>query len=975
MSSHEDPPFKKKGKGELTEKNSPNKIKETVEPFIKKFDEKLEDMLDEFDNYDYTYKPLLTQSEFEDEFLSIILKLFRRKNKYELVAYLFGEMVTVSKNDLHKLLCLIDFMINISRYDPAVFKKLPNEIVSKIVNEKIFGRIKQYLYNKGRMNYQFKNFNRARGSTPDLQEPGSESTANLGSASLSLEKKDAGSNAVSDDEQTRKVIDVSLAELTKKIMSKTKQPEHTENGPIKKEDAEGDQILSDSYNSEEDTASKSDRALEDATFTPRKSTIAKKKDMKSKLEKLVESSSSEEYSGLEDEDDEYNQNELDDDDNRSYAGANSMRSTYKLTIRKNRDSTENNSEEIPTIDVGDSTHPFDFVVKDLGGLKNINRQKPRFGKERSGIRENDQPVNYFNGAKIRPEKRRKISKNTFVSGRKVVLPEPPVMPKLKTIRKTYYVVETNLSFLFRELEHRFPKCEITLQKGKVKGFTYKPAQYNLFTHLTDETTNMDQEVRQYADDLLNTFLFQFSKKCGGNTHDPTQYVHPFEYDYIMENLDELKKVADKLPPIIFSNRFNSLFDYDQNTNANIDVLQIKNTKVKGLLRLKPFKSEEEYFEMFKKIVPRDKVPSRIQFLNNLVTDGESIYVFDILDKIMETLVAKPELLVDSDVEEARLLEEHNKIVNALKEEHRIAVAKALGVSNIKSDIAENTPATEKVPKEVTTTENFEKKIEGSTGPDNGISLVPLQITTNTEANVLVAKNPDVINSEKNVLKAGTNKSTPDITTGTTAIAPNPIFENNTTDESTNFSILNSSLSKSATIPTKVTSVMNTNDEIGHKDTDTNNLNYDHSKFAKIENISELHTAEAKETVRQSLNKKLNSDILIQDDREAVYCSSKGVHIPTVTIRKVLSSQEIFKMFAIILFPHLKLDSAFKGWGLNFIQNISRIYDGFRPYLLSLFADDVIEFIRLPRFFKVDSTMFELQIQYLTEKAFKKHKQT
>ncbi|KGK35434.1 hypothetical protein JL09_g5416, partial [Pichia kudriavzevii] len=76
-------------------KINPNeeKLKKTVQVYLTKFDAKLEEMLDEFDNFDYRHKPLLTQSEFEEEFLVILSKLLRRSNKYELIHCIFKTLV------------------------------------------------------------------------------------------------------------------------------------------------------------------------------------------------------------------------------------------------------------------------------------------------------------------------------------------------------------------------------------------------------------------------------------------------------------------------------------------------------------------------------------------------------------------------------------------------------------------------------------------------------------------------------------------------------------------------------------------------------------------------------------------------------------------------------------------------------------------------------------------------------------------
>lgn len=1034
---------------------SKDKILELIEPYMKKFDKKLEEMLDEFDTYDYTYKPLLNQVEFEEEFLILIRKLFRRTNKYELIYTIFEQLLLSTQKDLHKVLCLIDFMINISRFNPTVFKKLPNEVVSTISDKPIFLKIQDYLYNKGRMNYQFKNFSKSRNVVEIDDNVQDTSTLSL-KGKKTVESESDVSDSDNDDEP-KKVMDVSLAELTKKIMSKTKKipPAESEYNRIKKEESDNeDAILLDNYESESSQYS-SDETEDESEEIPqpqsddndedyevptrtRKSRTGKTTEA-FRLEGLVESDSSEYVSAESD------------------LGADAEGEA----IRKKRATRSNNVQKLRVpgqdlssdVDMDDVDQSMDAVTSILEhnmdysqmGTFESSRRRPEFSS--------------FRVEKVKLNKRRKvdptISKLKLSKSKKLKPPQSrpkkPKTPKKPTVpslvkRKTYYVVEKTLDFLYDELQHRIPKCSTTLLKKGVKGFSYKPAQYSLFTNLSEEETGMDETIRKNTDDLINTFMFQMCKKCGGNSFDKVQYVHPFEYDYIMENFESIKEKGVQLPPIIFTDRFSSLFDYENNINRNISLLRIKNTKIKSLLQIKVFESEDEYLNVFKKIVPRDQVAARISFLNKLVTDGVSLYVFDLIDRIRELMVGNVTLTVDSEEDEllytAKMkMQESLELTESANNDNSLATNESAPEPTVNSEKPIEEPNTEtsivgsqgamEAPKKVevqpenidatnglaSQTEKNEVTMEADhvTGTDEVIKEVENRIKTketgdqnenkgvsevlesdkpnstltgslpNSEGhvdgqnpeepanNVMVdaAENTSVVdpdNGKSTTTEVSVENMTPlavERTSTETPSTTNILAPTETTDASEATDAIEVPAAIVVTAAIKVTDPTEASDptyvppeEESAADDQTVNSESMHKEPPRLIEITE------NKTKYDPSNAKTNVDFIPDDEREAVYCSAKGIHIPSKTVKKVLSSEECFNLLASILFPKFKLNSNFEGIPIKSLAAISCSYAGFRPYLLALFLDDVFEFIRLPRYFKVDSTMFELQIQYM-----------
>lgn len=1010
-----------------------DKILPVVEPYILTFDEKLEGVLDEFENYDYTYKPLLTQTEFEDEFLVLIRKLFRRTNKYDLIYTIFDRMVMSSLNDMHKLLCLIDFMINISRFDPVTFKDLPNAIVRQIIGEAIFPKIKDYVLNKGRMNYQFRNVGEEFDPN-DLdaleEDDDAEEERNV---SLFAEY-----DSDSEDERPRrtpgnKVLNVSLAELTKKIMSKTKPkyqiPDTGEKVYVKKEESDSDDArifndyesasesedhLSDSY-SEDSEADAEERFI---ARTPRRS----KKSIRTTLESLVMSDSS---------DDEWDDEDAEFEDRRSAKQQQKLKVNSLPRDRRDEDSDETDADadagaDADNVDesMNNATSIMEHIIdyRDMDSTKSEPRRRRSHRKKplEQKMRESE---DLLKAKKVKP--RKSMSERIRIR-RKTTKRKKPRLPKIRkpkspVEKKSYYVLENSLDFLFAELERRVPISKSTLLKEKIKGFHYKPAQYSLFANLSDEITLADAEIRGNMDNLLNALIFQMTKRVAGNDFDKVQFVHPFECDYIRDNFEKLLETAQKLPPIVFSERFSSIFDYDGRVSSNLNLLRIKNTKVKGLMKMSVFSSEEEYFEQFKKIVPREKVGSRLLLLNNLLTDGKNIFTLDIMDSVVRAMNDIPKLMEDSEVEEENLQREYEESRRRQIDEATAKLKEQTNVENITSE------------QNAAVNENSERSLESSNltnevstaGPTLELAaVIPTSVASEESEKIHDGTNAE-LNSTPNTMGASqiaVVSKVPDklldVTTGESEIIDTPGDTDETeqmtgpaTEEATCKTAVQHPIDRvnSETAEDKVTPVEDVSEaekpappieevrgsipditidpKTGSTETskDSSSLHkcvvrfdLDRQKRTKGESeesqlitIGSIETSTQETAVRGKASKaripkpqtKMKMDAIL-DDRETIYCSSKGVNIPTRCLRKVLSTQELFDLFAILFFPEYKLSSKYQGIPYQALKPLSEVYDGLRPYLMSLIYEDVSEFLTLPRFFKVDSVLFELQVQDL-----------
>lgn len=943
-----------------------------AEPYIAKFDQKLEDILLEFEDYDYTYQALLTQAEFEEEFMPIIGKIFRRSNKYDIIYEIFDTLISRSMRDLHKLLCLIDLMINISRHDPTVFKKLPNAIMSKIAEHPVFPKIEQYVYNLGRMNYKFKRFNSVKDSSTNQDQ-----------------NSDSSSDSEDESSSRYKHAHVSLAELTSKIMSQTaakqkKQKDATKIS-IKKE--------------EDDSLSPSELLNDEDESEDEKSYYSKRRSQKSKaksgVEGLMESDSEYESEG------QYDEDRIDEEE-------------YHLDVD-------------PTMSTVTSIleHNMDYNLMDSSALA-VNKRQVDFD-------DSEEPY----------QKRRNVS-------RPAKKKEPkPKKPKSPVSRKTYYVIEKDLDFVFDQVFTRAPKCNSRLLKAEIKGFIYKPAQFELFSTLSENACGMSAEIAKRADEMLNAFVLQQAKRAGGCELDSTQYVHPFEYDYIIENFDKLMEQGVKLPPIIMYDRYGSMYDLEDNINKEFNIRSIKNTKVKGLIQLTPFKSEDEYFDLFKRIVPRDKVAARLSFLQRLVTDGKSIFVFDLMENILQAMRDVPRLMEDSEAEEEAMIQQELQqnllekdiieaqanIEESLRvEQHGLTPSTGVEISddgNVQNKVMLDTESEidegrksliEKMSHNISE-HNSDSPVEisdkhsSNKGLSNDLAekVTVTEELLRTDATKTALTNDDVA-TENSADEALNNENSSKVVSNVKDSAKSEQHENPLIEPS---DVNNDTFNDHPINDPVVNQIQNTseNDAVAKEETrgetllDTDQLATGNTE-KKIEeqaihnassvpiNKEELgkngaigpsnHTSEVvkpidnnniKKENAESSNKpdlikslmrvprfktKLRIDAIKADMRESKYVSSKGISVPIKTIKKVLSTQERFNLLALLLFPGLKLKETPEVLPNQYIRTIGYAFDGFRPYLLSLILDDQHEFLRLPKYFKVDSTMFELQVQYLKE---------
>lgn len=974
-----------------------------------RLDKHLEDMLDEFDNFDYTRKPLLTQTEFEEEFLVIIGKLFRRRNKYQMIHKIFDKLISKSLNDQHKFLCLIDFMVNISRYDPAVFKDLPNDILATVAHTPIFSRVQDLIYNVGRMHYHFRKFTKQSSfKTANLVSQENSSKAPSADEGKPTESDNMDSGSESDKEPSNRIMDVSLKELTKKIMSKTKtvhKKSHKKgSGQIKKEilHQHDESILDNSASDQSDFSdyigprpkkfnlSDDDYSSDenDKPLLRRNQKRTTRNSSKSELENLVESESDTEYHTVDEI--EETEEEILKDERKSIPirkiknqklvvpGSQSLGTAQDESSGTERFQDGTEARELDRDDINITMNNTTSILEhnmDYREAENNTHRVRVPGSRRSTlasrISKTDNLIELGNGDAKSPTslaralKRRKLGKTLEnIHARTVKSRESKDKKQISPVRrKGFFVVESDLDFLYDGLERLKPSCNATLTKEAQKGFSYKPAQYSLLGNLPEKVTGVDPEVARLADSLLNTFIFQLGKRCAGNEIDLSQYVHPFEYDYIMENLESLIKSSTELPPLIFYRRFNSLFNYEGAVNSDISMLTIKETKVKGLRKLLVFETEDEYFNIFKKIVPRDKVASRIEFLNKLVTDGKSLYSFD-FDDTVQALINNPLYMVDSEEEEKKILalqkavvadvERHGTFaINELPEPSHETFEKEKPQESEQGHIQSNENAInnpddriaeqEKCPRDTT-------RLESGMTPDNSLSSKKMsnddidEIKVDDEGDQLKI----VENSEK-VLPCTQQQNLTKMEESNIR----PLTPTNISEHELAVDIENCTKKDGKTISTD------------KKEDDTSIMV---SKSSETLTQIGLEHKLREENAAKSKKQEKQQDKTINDDRNTVYCSSKGVRISTKNLKKVLSTKECFELLTALLFPKFKIDPTFSGISLSSLKSIGFAYDSLRPYLLSLFISDVFEFLRLPRYFKVDTMMFELQLQDLLKTA-------
>lgn len=389
-----------------------------------------------------------------------------------------------------------------------------------------------------------------------------------------------------------------------------------------------------------------------------------------------------------------------------------------------------------------------------------------------------------------------------------------VLSKNRFLRNWRVVNEPNFDFLYSKLESRFEDLEPYQEKPACNGFVYKPPQFTLFEKLVVE--HFKEAELKSLDTLINSFLLQSYKRAGGCVNDDVMFLHPLEYSYIQENMAKFREsTAEPLPPLLFGNRWQSLFNENGYTTDGVKKLNIKATKVKDIWLLKPFATEEQYWETFPKIVPRKQVAKRIDFLNTIIADGNNnLYICDDLERINSFIIQNEYLMDVSETEDDPLKLEDEDV-------------------DFAEDQFETQPTTASI-----ATKLLESKSEASDAP---------------AAEVTIA-------------------------------AP----------------------------------------------------------------------------VRET-----------DDDRSTVISTLRGVWVSCKSLRRILAPKDQFKVLANFLFPALSPQKEYPGVPQRAISDLCEVYSGFRPYLLSLFIDDIYGFYTMPLYFRLDSTMFELQVQdYFSKKKNK-----
>lgn len=120
--------------------------------YINRLRDRLDGLVDEFKEYDFTFKPLLSQDEFSEQILPLMDDLIKSENKYLTVHEVFSNLADLIDTDANKLLCLVDFAVSTAKSNPE-FAALPGEIVRQLSNRPIFNELKEYIYDHNRIDY------------------------------------------------------------------------------------------------------------------------------------------------------------------------------------------------------------------------------------------------------------------------------------------------------------------------------------------------------------------------------------------------------------------------------------------------------------------------------------------------------------------------------------------------------------------------------------------------------------------------------------------------------------------------------------------------------------------------------------------------------------------------------------------------------------------------------------------------------
>ncbi|GMM29404.1 hypothetical protein DAMA08_021490 [Martiniozyma asiatica (nom. inval.)] len=913
-------------------------------------DEKLTEIVDDFRDYDFSYKPLFTLKEFEEEFLPLISSMLKeeQRERHESISSLFRSLLlkclkskasssgTISRLNFNKLICLIDIIIHISKIDPGCFKSLPNELIEVVLDYNTFDDLVDILADGGRIGFRFntrslkmKRRNRLSNTenieSTELTKPKPKAKPKPTNSRPRINKKDPASILLADltakllNKNSNDVIEttITVEDLSKppKVDITNKYSKNISSLPVKPitpvattDSGSEDEIKASSCASENFKLSSiaEDEPHDDDVLTDEDSDFGANFDSDSSddekengqsITRLISrtilkidrhrSSKTERSNRASDQED----NSISDID--SDSDSDLKRSNRPEIYNRNRNSY---SSDVESDNVKVSKNKKVSKVKSSNKVS--NKVKRASKKNSKTLKKLEKDVNEI--SKIAKNKTKKDSNKKSLKQDKATKKRKASVSKTKTDtskiqkldvkqeKEEITLIETTLDFLFNKNSSSLSCVVPQMLKDESNGFIYKPPSFAMFQQLTSLAgeNHLSEKAMQSLDLLINSFMLQSYKRAGGCVFDETMFLHPLEFSFLMNNMEKLRNSsAIRLPPLIFKDTWQSLINSDgSGYTSGSRKLDISATKVKDIWLLRPFENEEHYWNHFKKIVPRDKIAKRLEFLNSIITDGCSLYVCSNLSAVFENMGGV------------------NKVLDYYKGNHEL--------------LTSNKEANSR-PEEVTEA-NFRPET------DAGANSRPEE---DAEANSRPEEDAEANSRPEEDAEANSR--------------PEEDAEANSRPEE---------VTEANSRPEEVTEANSRPEEV----TEAN------SRPEIDENLDDHNSKDA--TVVTNNYKQESSDILEEVSVTHTSTSMKAVKLSCSHIKKILSPQEHFRILANFLFPGLKPKKDYADLPVKHMNDLCGMYSGFRPYLLSLFVDDVLEYTSMPLYFKLDSMMFELQVQ-------------
>lgn len=510
-------------------------------------------------------------------------------------------------------------------------------------------------------------------------------------------------------------------------------------------------------------------------------------------------------------------------------------------------------------------------------------------------------------------------------------------------KKMKLVMEDNMDFLFSRLDY---STEFTpeLVKEARHGFFYKPPQYSLFAKYDKEA---DPAIAANLDCLLNKFMEQAYKRVAFGDLDQTPFLHESEYEYIMSNLEPFLNVI--LPPLIFDQRPAISIDADmQEKGHHISManLTIQPTKVKNLWKLKIFRSTGQYLKKFKSMTIKDEAKKRFQWINSLITDGKALYSCDKLDAIVRLMRSNPMLNVETDDEDENQEEYEDDETDEddyVGEDENYAETVQDGENDSDINDAKDAIYTDSKDKAQDDYSGYmdirDKKKEDQTANDD-------QKQVNSEVNGVHDSKEQISGSEDNA----NNFEMPDMFKNSSLFVSS---DDDDDDEEDNIAY-NKDMHEG-----------NNKNEV--QDRTQNGTTSEEKVKSKVAGKRRRFPKGAHALSVRDFQGPTTDHT---DNRKAVVTSARGIRLDSMHIRKHLSTQEFMRILAGLVFPGMKISARRpnKVVMTAVSKGLSKVFFNFRPYLIELFLADLDSFFTMPKYFKMDSVMVELQIEEMKNKT-------